>query len=100
MTQHDLKQATLGQLLDQAIAAHPDNDAVVYADRDFRLTYREFGDVVDRLGGVVDHADRQGGESQRRPARARRLSQQEMAILGEEGSLRGVDERGDIGRIQ
>ncbi|MCB2166422.1 MAG: AMP-binding protein [Deltaproteobacteria bacterium] len=49
MTQHDLKQATLGQLLDQAIAAHPDNDAVVYADRDFRLTYREFGDVVDRL---------------------------------------------------
>ena len=49
MTRHDLKQATLGQLLDQAIAAHPDNDAVVYADRDFRLTYREFGDVVDRL---------------------------------------------------
>jgi len=49
MTDQELKQATLGQLLDQAIAAYPDNDAVVYADRDFRLTYREFGDVVDRL---------------------------------------------------
>ena len=49
MTEHDLKQATLGQLLDQAIAAHPDNDAVIYVDRNFRLTYREFGELVDRL---------------------------------------------------
>ena len=49
MTRQDLKQATLGRLLDQAIAAHPDNDAVIYVDRDYRLTYREFGNVVDRL---------------------------------------------------
>ena len=49
MTENDLKQATLGQLLDQAIAAHPDNDAVIYVDRNFRLTYREFGALVDRL---------------------------------------------------
>ena len=49
MTEQDLKQATLGQLLDQAIAAHPDNDAVIYVDRNFRLTYREFGELVDRL---------------------------------------------------
>ena len=49
MTEHDLKRATLGQLLDQAIAAHPDNDAVIYVDRNFRLTYREFGELVDRL---------------------------------------------------
>ncbi len=49
MTEHDLKQATLGLLLDQAIAAHPDNDAVIYVDRNFRLTYREFGELVDRL---------------------------------------------------
>jgi len=49
MTENDLKQATLGQLLDQAIAAHPDNDAVIYVDRSFRLTYREFGALVDRL---------------------------------------------------
>jgi fatty-acyl-CoA synthase len=49
MTEHDLKQATLGQLLDQAIDAHPDNDAVIYVDRNFRLTYREFGELVDRM---------------------------------------------------
>ena len=49
MTDQDPKPSTLGQLLDQAVAAHPDNDAVIYVDRDFRLTYREFGDLVDRL---------------------------------------------------
>ncbi len=49
MMPDDLKTATLGQLLDNAVARHPDNDAVVYTDRDFRLTYREFGDLVERL---------------------------------------------------
>ncbi len=49
MSSKSLKSCTLGQLLDQAIANHPDSDAVVYADRDFRLTYREFGNVVDKL---------------------------------------------------
>jgi fatty-acyl-CoA synthase len=44
-----LRSLTLGQILDEAIAKHPDNDAVVYADRDFRLTYREFGKVVDQV---------------------------------------------------
>ena len=34
---------TLGQLLDQTIARCGENDAVVYADRDFRLTWFEFG---------------------------------------------------------
>ena len=40
---------TLGQILDRTVARCPDNEAVVYADRDFRLTYREFGERVDRL---------------------------------------------------
>ena len=44
-----LRSVTLGQILDEAIAKHPDNDAVVYADRDFRLTYRQFGKVVDQV---------------------------------------------------
>ncbi|MFO7801638.1 MAG: AMP-binding protein [Desulfovermiculus sp.] len=44
-----IRKITLGQMLDEAIASHPDNDAVVYVDRDFRLTYREFGDLVDDL---------------------------------------------------
>ena len=40
---------TLGQLLDQTIARCGENDAVVYADRDFRLTWYEFGEEVDRV---------------------------------------------------
>lgn len=44
-----LQSLTLGQILDRTIALCPDNDAVVYYDRDFRLTYREFGELVDRL---------------------------------------------------
>ncbi len=44
-----LREQTLGQILDEAIATNPDGDAVVYADRDYRLTYTEFGDRVDRM---------------------------------------------------
>ena len=44
-----LKDRTLGQILDEAVAAHPDNEAIVYVDRDFRQTYREFGQSVDRM---------------------------------------------------
>ena len=44
-----LRNITLGQILDEAIEHHGDNDAVVYADRDYRLTYREFGETVDKL---------------------------------------------------
>jgi fatty-acyl-CoA synthase len=49
MTRQNLKNLTLGQLLDQAVSTHPDREAVVYVDRDYRLTYREFNEVVDRL---------------------------------------------------
>jgi len=42
-----LREITLGQMLDEAIAQYPDNEAVVYVDRNFRLTYREFGKLVD-----------------------------------------------------
>ena len=41
------REYTLGQLLDQTIARCGENDAVVYADRDFRLTWFEFGEEVD-----------------------------------------------------
>jgi fatty-acyl-CoA synthase len=50
MASVSLRSQTLGQILDEAIAKHSDNDAVVYADRDFRLSYREFGKVVDQVG--------------------------------------------------
>ncbi len=45
----NLQSLTLGQILDRTIEKYPENDAVVYYDRDLRLTYREFGDFVDRL---------------------------------------------------
>jgi fatty-acyl-CoA synthase len=44
-----LREATLGQMLDEAIESHPDNEALVYVDRDLRMTYRQFGDIVDSL---------------------------------------------------
>ncbi len=44
-----LQEITLGSLLDKAIEAHGDNEAIVYVDRDLRLTYREFGELVDKL---------------------------------------------------
>ncbi len=47
--EYNLKKITVGQLLDEAIDRWPDNEAIVYVDRGFRLTYRQFGDLVDRL---------------------------------------------------
>jgi fatty-acyl-CoA synthase len=49
MGESSLCSLTLGQLLDSTIEKYPDNDAIVYADRDFRLTYRRFGELVDKL---------------------------------------------------
>jgi fatty-acyl-CoA synthase len=49
MWDKNLREVTLGRLLDEAVEKHPDNDAVIYVDRDFRLTYREFGELVDQL---------------------------------------------------
>ena len=47
--QTGLREATLGTILDETVNAYPDNDALVYVDRDFRLTYRQFGNLVDEL---------------------------------------------------
>lgn len=44
-----LRDITLGRMLDEIIERYPDNEALVYVDRDFRLTYRQFGEVVDQL---------------------------------------------------
>jgi len=49
MEQFEMREKTLGQILDDTIARYPDNDAVVYVDRDYRVTYRQFGQVVDDL---------------------------------------------------
>lgn len=44
-----LREKTLGQLLDEAVARAPETDAVVYVDRDLRLTWKEFAEEVDVL---------------------------------------------------
>ncbi|MBI9112005.1 AMP-binding protein [Maridesulfovibrio ferrireducens] len=49
MEKSHLREITLGALLDEAVEKWPDNEAVVYVDRDFRLTYSEFGELVDEL---------------------------------------------------
>lgn len=43
----NLRHLTLGQLLEDTTAKTPDTEAVVYVDRDFRLTYREFNELTD-----------------------------------------------------
>jgi fatty-acyl-CoA synthase len=43
------REATLGQLLDETVARCPDNEAIVYADRDYRETWREFSNTIDRV---------------------------------------------------
>jgi len=42
-------ERTLGQILDETVAAWPGRDAVVYVDRNFRLTWSEFSNLVDEV---------------------------------------------------
>jgi fatty-acyl-CoA synthase len=49
MEAEQLQSLTLGQILDRTVAAHGDRDAIIYVDRDFRLSYNEFARVVDQL---------------------------------------------------
>ncbi|NCC24858.1 MAG: AMP-binding protein [Deltaproteobacteria bacterium] len=49
VAQDVLRELTLGEWLDRTADRYPDNEAVVYVDRDFRLTYAQFRDVVDQL---------------------------------------------------
>lgn len=39
-----LLNVTVGELLKQKAELHPDHEAVVYADRNLRLSYKEFDD--------------------------------------------------------
>ncbi|MCG8550983.1 MAG: AMP-binding protein, partial [Desulfobacterales bacterium] len=44
-----LQSLTLGQILDSTVEKYPDNPAIVYVDRDFRLTYSQFATQVDEI---------------------------------------------------
>ena len=56
------REYTLGQLLDQTIARCGPQDALVYSDRDYRLTWFEFGEEVDRLARGLMSLGVQRGE--------------------------------------
>jgi fatty-acyl-CoA synthase len=47
--EQQLREITLGDMLEETIERYPENEAVVYVDRDFRMTYREFGRLVDEM---------------------------------------------------
>ena len=36
----ELREKTLGQILDETVARIPDKEAIVYADRNYRQTWR------------------------------------------------------------
>lgn len=44
-----LLSITVGQLLEDKAALHPDHEALVYADRDLRLSYSEFNDYCRNI---------------------------------------------------
>ncbi len=45
----DSRNITVSQLLDQAAAAYPNNDALVYPERDLRYTYKEFQEICNQF---------------------------------------------------
>ncbi len=48
-TDSGLREITLGDLLDETVEKFRDHDALVYVDREFRLTYGQFRDLVDEM---------------------------------------------------
>lgn len=59
----EVRKYTLGQLLNDTAAKYPNQEAIVYADRDYRQTWKEFNESVDNLAkGLmalgVDHGEK------------------------------------------
>lgn len=53
MRAEDVDGLTIGGLLDLVAERRPDDDALVYPDRDLRYTYREFKEVVERCARAL-----------------------------------------------
>ncbi|MED3662334.1 AMP-binding protein [Ureibacillus terrenus] len=49
----DLVYKTIGQLLEEQAEKYPDKEAVVYSDRDLRLTYKEFNEWSDQVAKAL-----------------------------------------------
>ena len=55
------RNVTIGQLLDETVQKYPKQDAVVYTDRNFRLTWEEFSEEVDNTAkGLMAHGVKKG----------------------------------------
>ncbi|MDO5612462.1 MAG: AMP-binding protein [Paracoccus sp. (in: a-proteobacteria)] len=71
-TDQPLLRDTIPDILARTVAANPDGEALVFTDRDLRMTWREFSDAVDRLAtGLLNlgiaRGDRVGIWSPNRP---------------------------------
>ncbi len=49
MSEFILQERTLGQMLDDTVARFPDREALIYVGHDFRQTWSEFAETVDKL---------------------------------------------------
>jgi len=49
MKEFKIINKTLGQLLDNQAELYPDNDAIVYADRNLRLSYKQYNEEVNKF---------------------------------------------------
>lgn len=49
MSEFILQERTLGQMLDDTVARFPDREALIHVGHDFRQTWSEFAETVDRL---------------------------------------------------
>ncbi|RSK29256.1 AMP-binding protein [Bacillus sp. HMF5848] len=55
-------QVTVGELLSKKAEKHPDHEAVVYPDRDLKMTYKEFNDHCHKVAKGLIHLGIQAGE--------------------------------------
>ena len=58
----ELINKTLGQLLDSTALKHPNNDAIVFPDLNYRITYKEFKDATDTIAEALLALHIQKGE--------------------------------------
>ncbi|MEG0752984.1 MAG: AMP-binding protein, partial [Angelakisella sp.] len=57
----ELMSITVGALLEQVADRFPEREAVKYTDRDYRRTWREFDDEVNRVAkGMMAHGIKKG----------------------------------------
>lgn len=49
----ELVYQTIGELLEERAIKYPEREALVYADRDFRYTYKQFNEHVDKVAKAL-----------------------------------------------